>query len=51
MLINHIMNHPDLKVKLLLLGTVNAHDLYKKFGFSKLNNSDRYMAIKDKNCY
>jgi GNAT superfamily N-acetyltransferase len=43
----HILDHPDLKVKFWLLGTVNAHGLYKKLGFSELENPNRFLAIVD----
>ena len=47
-LIKHVLEHPDLQVKFWLLGTVNAHGLYKKLGFIELENTERYMAIRDK---
>lgn len=46
-LVKHIIEHPELQVKFWLLGTVDAHGLYKKLGFTELKNPDRYLAIKD----
>jgi GNAT superfamily N-acetyltransferase len=46
-LVKHVIEHPDLQVRFWLLGTVNAHDMYKKLGFSELSNVDRYMEIRD----
>jgi hypothetical protein len=45
--VKHVIGHPDLQVKIWLLGTVNAHGMYKKLGFSELSNVDRYMEIRD----
>lgn len=50
MLVKHIVEHPQLQVKLKLLGTVNAHGLYKKLGFSELKNPERYLTIKNESC-
>lgn len=47
MLVKHIFEHPDLQVKFWLLGTLDAHELYKKFGFSPLQDPTRYLAIRD----
>ena len=46
-LVEHAVRHPDLQVKFWLLGTVNAHAMYKKLGFSELSNVGRYMEIRD----
>jgi len=46
-LVKHIVGQPDLQVKLWMLGTVDAHGLYKQFGFSELANPSRFLAIKD----
>ena len=41
-----IMSHPDLQgLRRLMLATRDAHELYKKFGFTQLNNVDRWMHI------
>jgi GNAT superfamily N-acetyltransferase len=41
-----IMSHPDLQgLRRLMLATRDAHELYKKFGFTSLNNVDRWMHI------
>lgn len=42
-LVKYIMEQPDLQVRLWFLGTDDAHGLYKKFGFSNLDNPDRFM--------
>lgn len=46
-LVRHILEHPQLQVKFWLLGTVNAHGFYKKFGFSELPEPGRFLAIRD----
>lgn len=46
-LVKHVIEHPDLQVKFWLLGTVNAHEMYRKLGFSELSNVARYMEIRD----
>jgi GNAT superfamily N-acetyltransferase len=41
-----IMSHPDLQgLRRMMLATRDAHELYKKFGFTSLNNVDRWMHI------
>jgi len=41
-----IMSYPDLQgLRRLMLATRDAHELYKKFGFTLLNNVDRWMHI------
>jgi N-acetylglutamate synthase-like GNAT family acetyltransferase len=41
-----IMSYPDLQgLRRLMLATRDAHELYKKFGFTSLNNVDRWMHI------
>ena len=41
-----IMSYPDLQgLRRLMLATRDAHELYKKFGFTPLNNFDRWMHI------
>ena len=45
-LIEVIMSHPDLRgLRRFMLATRDAHELYKKFGFTQLNNVDRWMHI------
>ena len=46
-LVKHIIEHPDLQVRLWFLATANAHKLYEKFGFSNLDDPDRYMFKRD----
>ena len=48
-LIKHILEQPDLQVRLWFLATDNAHGLYEKFGFSRISDQDRYMLKRDKN--
>jgi len=41
-----IMSYPDLQgLRRIMLATRDAHELYKKFGFTQLNNVDRWMHI------
>jgi GNAT superfamily N-acetyltransferase len=41
-----IMQHPDLQgLRRWILATRDAHDLYRKFGFTELQKPDRYMEI------
>ena len=41
-----IMSYPDLRgLRRMMLATRDAHELYKKFGFTSLNNVDRWMHI------
>ena len=50
-LIKHIIEEPELQVRLWFLATRSAHGLYKKYGFSGLDNPDRYMFKRDeKHC-
>jgi len=47
-----IMSHSDLQgLRRLMLATRDAHDLYKKFGFTPLNNTDRWMHIHHPDIY
>jgi N-acetylglutamate synthase-like GNAT family acetyltransferase len=47
-----IMSHPDLQgLRRMMLATRDAHELYKKFGFTPLNNVDRWMHIHDPDVY
>jgi GNAT superfamily N-acetyltransferase len=43
-LTKHIIEEPELQVQLWFLATSNAHGIYKKFGFSSLDNPDMYMV-------
>ena len=47
MLIKHILEQPDLQVRLWFLATNNAHGLYKKFGFSSISDPGKYMLKRD----
>ena len=49
-LAKHIINHPELQVKMWLLVTQSAHGLYKKFGFSKLESPENWMLKRDEEC-
>src|SRR6187200_3492376 len=41
-----IMSYPDLQgLRRMMLATRDAHELYKKFGFTQLNHVDRWMHI------
>ena len=45
-LMEFIMSYPDLQgLRRMILATRDAHELYKKFGFTSLNNVDRWMHI------
>ena len=47
-----IMHHPSLQgLRRMMLATKDAHGLYQKFGFTALNNVDRWMQINDPNIY
>ena len=48
-LVKHIIEQPDLQVRLWFLATKTAHGLYEKFGFSGLDDPDRYMFKRDEN--
>ena len=47
--LQHILHHPDLKIKFWLLGTRDAHEFYRRLGFSELTETFRFMEIVDKN--
>ncbi len=41
-----IFNHPELKnIKRWSLITKDAHEFYRQFGFTELNNPERYMEL------
>ena len=47
-----IMSHPSLQgLRRMMLATKDAHGLYEKFGFTPLNNVDRWMQINDPDIY
>jgi GNAT superfamily N-acetyltransferase len=51
-LIEIILSHPDLQgLRRILLATRDAHGLYTKFGFTPLNNPDRFMHIHNPDVY
>src|SRR5262249_55967138 len=51
-LMETIMSHPDLQgLRRIMLATRDAHDLYRKFGFTALTNVDRWMHIQDPGVY
>lgn len=49
MLVKHIVEHPDLQVRVWLMAAKETHGLYRKFGFSPLPDPDRYMFKRDEN--
>jgi GNAT superfamily N-acetyltransferase len=46
-LFRHIIEQPDLQVRLWFLATATAHQFYEKFGFTSLDNPGRYMFKRD----
>ena len=50
-LVKHIVEQPDLQVRLWFLATADAQGLYEKFGFSSLDDPERYMFKRDENYY
>lgn len=47
-----IMSHPGLQgLRRMMLATKDAHELYKKFGFTSLTNADRWMQIHHPDVY
>ena len=47
-----ILAHPDLQgLRRMMLATRDAHELYRKFGFTPLNNVDRWMHIHNPDVY
>ncbi|MDH4162543.1 MAG: GNAT family N-acetyltransferase [Nitrospirota bacterium] len=50
-LVRAIMDHPELQgLRLWILGTQDAHELYRKFGFHKLKETpllERFMVIRN----
>jgi len=51
-LMDVILSYPDLQgLRRIMLATRDAHELYKKFGFTPLNNVDRWMHIHNPDVY
>ncbi|MBW1841764.1 MAG: GNAT family N-acetyltransferase [Deltaproteobacteria bacterium] len=51
-LVSCILNHPDLQgLRRWILATLDAHDLYQKFGFVPLSEPERLMHINHPNLY
>lgn len=51
-LIQSILAHSELQnLRKFLLGTWDAHELYRQFGFNSLNRPERYMEIVNLNVY
>lgn len=48
-LMAHILEQPELQVRLWFLATASAHGLYEKFGFSRLEDPERYMYKRNEN--
>jgi N-acetylglutamate synthase-like GNAT family acetyltransferase len=47
-----ILSHPDLQgLRRFMLGTRDAHGLYKQFGFSPLSSPERWMQIHNPDVY
>jgi len=52
LLMESIMNHPELQgLRRWILLTVDAHELYKKFGWNSIKDPSRWMEIHTKNPY
>lgn len=51
-LVAAILTHPRLQgLKRIMLGTLDAHGLYARFGFTPLKNVERFMEILQPNAY
>ena len=48
-LVKHIVEQPELQVRLWFLATATAHGLYEKFGFTALDDPNKYMFKRDEN--
>jgi GNAT superfamily N-acetyltransferase len=47
-----VMSHPDLQgLRACILVTRDAHDLYKKFGFTSLGRPEGYMELRNLDAY
>lgn len=45
-LVEAILEHPELRgLRRWMLGTADAHELYRRFGFSELRDVGRFMAL------
>ena len=52
LLMETIMHHPELQgLRRWILLTADAHELYRKFGWSNINDPDRWMEVHTKNPY
>lgn len=52
LLMENIMNHPELQgLRRWILLTADAHELYKKFGWSDIKEPARWMEVYTKNPY
>lgn len=52
LLVKSILAHPDLQgLRRIMLATRDAHSLYTQFGFSQLNNVDKWMHIHNPDVY
>jgi len=51
-LTQHILNYPELQgLRRWLLATLDAHELYRKNGFTILENPERFMQIHNPSAY
>jgi len=51
-LVAAVLAHPQLQeLRLFLLGTLDAHGLYSRFGFAPLRQPERFMEIRRPNLY
>lgn len=51
-LMKHIIEYPSLQgFRRWMLGTADAHELYRKYGFKELANPDRFMEIANPTIY
>ena len=51
-LMDEILAHPDLQgLRRWMLATADAHELYRKYGFTALSNPDRFMQRHDADVY
>jgi GNAT superfamily N-acetyltransferase len=51
-LMSVILKHPGLQgLRRIMLGTRDAHSLYRKFGFTDLKNPERFMEIHNPDVY
>ncbi|KAB2845857.1 MAG: GNAT family N-acetyltransferase [Melioribacteraceae bacterium] len=51
-LMEEIMNYPDIKgLRRIMLATADAHELYRKYGFTTPANPDRIMEVHRPNVY